>query len=457
MGEENSGDPQQQTKRMAAAAYDYSSDPRWSEYWSNVLIPPHMASRSDVVDHYKRKFYQRFIDPDLVVEAMSTTSSSQSASASVRSSSPPATENTRPRTTTTASGTGTSTSAGTNSNSLRLDRRTIHFSVNAWILIVAVLGVLPLVSRNISNKAYRLSLLGTALSSFYSLYALYGKPRAWTIPAVQTWFQSVIATKDFIQLTYSLMLVSSQIHFKFALIPVLCRALDHVATFLRRNFTRSSFYRKYLEEPCLWVEANTTTLSILTSNAEIAMGFLLVISLLSRQRSILQTFMYWQLLKLMYHAPATAGYHQIVWAKIGRTTIPFIHRYAPFLNTPVSAVQRWWFSPTTSLPDGQQLVPASTRHGSSSSGSIGPFFAVMSVIIVLSALSCIFGRYCASWSQGPDARYDCLGWARRRCGGGGRCALGCCMGREVTSAVPVGLQPKVRESKQLPLSSPQAE
>lgn len=115
-------------------------------------------------------------------------------------------------------------------------------------------------------------------------------------------------------------------------------------------------------------------------------------------------------------------------------------------------------SPTTSLPDGQQLVPVSTRHGSSGSGSIGPFFAVMSVIIILSALSCIFGRYCASWSEGPDAWYDCLGWARRRWGGGGgRCALGCCMGREVTSAVAENLHPKVGESKQLPLSSPQAE
>ncbi|KAJ6810303.1 uncharacterized protein M6B38_158785 [Iris pallida] len=344
MGEENSGggDPQRM-KRTAAAAYDYESDPRWSEYWSNVLIPPHMASRSEVVDHYKRKFYQRFIDPDLVVEAMSMSSSSQSARASVRSSSPPATENTRPRTTAAAFGTGTTPSADTNSNSLRLDRRTIHFSVNAWILIVAVLGVLPLVSKNLSNKAYRLSLLGTALSSFYSLYTLYGKPRAWNLPAVQAWFQSVIATKDFIQLTYCLMLVSSQTHFKFALIPVLCRALDHVARFLRRNFTRSSFYRKYLEEPCLWVEANTTTLSILTSNAEVALGFLLVISLLSWQRSILQTFMYWQLLKLMYHAPVTAGYHRSVWANIGRTAIPYIHRYAPFLNTPISAVQRWWF------------------------------------------------------------------------------------------------------------------
>ncbi|MBA0639456.1 hypothetical protein Goarm_018229 [Gossypium armourianum] len=44
----------------------------------------------------------------------------------------------------------------------------------------------------------------------------------------------------------------------------------------------------------------------------------------------------------MYHAPVTAGYHQSVWAKIGRTINPLILRYAPFLNTPVSAIQKWW-------------------------------------------------------------------------------------------------------------------
>lgn len=59
MGEEQ--EDSQRLKRVAAAAYDYENDPRWADYWSNILIPPHMASRPDVVDHYKRKFYQRYI------------------------------------------------------------------------------------------------------------------------------------------------------------------------------------------------------------------------------------------------------------------------------------------------------------------------------------------------------------------------------------------------------------
>lgn len=336
MGEED----QQKTKKMAASSYDYEKDPRWADYWSNILIPPHMASRPDVVDHFKRKFYQRYIDPDLVVEPMPSSGSSQTTRSTPVASSSSATG-------TRSSGAGTRTSGTTpgpaaGPNSLRWDRQTILFSVNAWVLIVAVLAIIPLTPRNLSYKAYRLSFVGMLCSSVYSLYSLYGKPRTWNLQGMQVWLQSVVPTKDFISFLYCLTFVGSQAHLKFALIPVLCRALEHVARFLRRNFSRSSLYRKYLEEPCLWVETNTTTLSILSSHAEIGMGFVLIISLLSWQRNIVQTLMYWQLLKLMYRAPVTAGYHQSVWTKIGQTIYPQINRYAPFLNTPLSTLQRWF-------------------------------------------------------------------------------------------------------------------
>ncbi|KAE8679758.1 proline-rich receptor-like protein kinase PERK8-like isoform X1 [Hibiscus syriacus] len=340
MGEERA-DPQK-LKRIAAAAYDYENDPRWADYWSNILIPPHMASRYDVVDHFKRKFYQRYIDPDLVVEAMSSSVPSGSAKPTSTSSSAANGEARARNAGSTARTSGTSAGSGSNTASLRWDRHTIQFSVNAWVFIVAVLAIFPLVPKSLSNRAYRLSFMGTACSSLYSLYALYGKPRAWNLQAVQVYFQSIIATKDFIYFIYCLTFVTSHLCLKFALIPILCRALEHVAKFLRHNFNRSTLYRKYLEDPCVWVESNTTTLSILSSHAEIGLGFLLIVSLLSWQRNIIQTFIYWQLLKLMYQAPVTAGYHQSVWTKIGRTVNPLIQRYAPFLNTPVSAIQKWW-------------------------------------------------------------------------------------------------------------------
>ncbi|XP_024038067.1 uncharacterized protein LOC18038031 isoform X2 [Citrus clementina] len=280
MGEER--EDSQKIKRIAAAAYDYDNDPRWAEYWSNILIPPHMAARSDVVDHYKRKFYQRYIDPDLVVESMSQpTQASASSTSSATANDRPRQRNSANPGSTTSRSSGTSTNAGSNTTSVRWDRQTIQFSVNAWVFVVAMLAIFPLIPRNLSNRAYRLSFMGTACSSIYSLYSLYGKPRAWNMQALQVYFQSIIATKDFIYFIYCLSFVTSHLCLKFALIPILCRSVEHVAKFLRRNFSRSILYRKYLEDACVWVESNSTTLSILTSHAEIGLGFLLIISLLS--------------------------------------------------------------------------------------------------------------------------------------------------------------------------------
>ncbi|XP_054814032.1 uncharacterized protein LOC129314575 [Prosopis cineraria] len=341
-------DPQK-LKKMAAAAYDYENDPRWADYWLNVLVPSHMASNSDVVNHYKRKFYQRYIDPDFIVEPMSTGSSSQSTRSSFTSSSqtpPPRSGQAHTRNSGTGSTnrtSGTSATSGSNPAPLRWEWQTIHFSANAWVFVIAMLAVIPLVPRSISQRAYRLSFMGTACSSLYSLYSHYGKPRAWNLQALQMYLQSIVGTKDFIYLIYCISFVTSHLCLKLALIPILCRALEHVAKFLRHNFSRSTLYRKYLEETCVWVESNTTTLYIVSSHAEIGLGFLLIVSLLSWQRNILQTFMYWQVLKLMYQVPVTAPYHQSVWAKIGRIVTPFIHRHAPALNTPLSAIQRWWF------------------------------------------------------------------------------------------------------------------
>ncbi|GFY84821.1 hypothetical protein Acr_03g0015950 [Actinidia rufa] len=256
MGEE---DNPQSLKRIAAAAhdYDYDNDPRWAEYWSNVLIPPRMASRSDVVDHFKLKFYQRYIDPDLVLEAMPSSSSSQSARPTPSSSSSNPNDQARQRNSgSTTRTSGPSTTAAPNPTSLRWDRHTIQFSINAWIppgvvalklvqykmllstqhtysvipcwssllifanfffvevFMVAVLAIFPLAPKNLSNRAYRLSLIGTACSSLYSLYSLYGKPRAWNLQAVQEWFQSVVATKDFIYFIYCLTFVTSHLHLR---------------------------------------------------------------------------------------------------------------------------------------------------------------------------------------------------------------------------------------------------
>ncbi|XP_031494949.1 uncharacterized protein LOC116260642 [Nymphaea colorata] len=72
----------------------------------------------------------------------------------------------------------------------------------------------------------------------------------------------------------------------------------------------------------------------------------------------------------------------------------------------------------TQLPSGQtssRLYPEAVSPSVSRSGSIGPFFAVIAAITVLTALSCVFGRIFASGLSGSGGRYDCVRWMEVRC------------------------------------------
>lgn len=69
------------------------------------------------------------------------------------------------------------------------------------------------------------------------------------------------------------------------------------------------------------------------------------------------------------------------------------------------------------VPNADESVPNSTWHYSS--GSIGPFFAVISVLAVLAILSCILGRICSRRSSRPLENINnrgLFGWVKRKWG-----------------------------------------
>lgn len=95
-------------------------------------------------------------------------------------------------------------------------------------------------------------------------------------------------------------------------------------------------------------------------------------------------------------------------------------------SSPYNILSIYWSLPTlsmatTQLPDQQQqqqpaIYPQAASSGGSyhGSGSVGPFFAVLAVITVLTVLSCVLGRICAGRVEGLDSRYNCLEWMQRR-------------------------------------------
>lgn len=87
-------------------------------------------------------------------------------------------------------------------------------------------------------------------------------------------------------------------------------------------------------------------------------------------------------------------------------------------------------TPSPLLPQQQQqgetlTNPEAVRSSSAwhSSGSIGPFFAVISVLTLLSILSCVLGRMCRTRGAVTDHPLEsirdrgclCFGWLKRKC------------------------------------------
>ncbi|CAL5019138.1 unnamed protein product [Urochloa decumbens] len=95
---------------------------------------------------------------------------------------------------------------------------------------------------------------------------------------------------------------------------------------------------------------------------------------------------------------------------------------------------------------------AEPPHYSSSSGSIGTFFGVFAAVLVLTLLSCVFGRVCAAQAEGPDELYDCTRLARRWCGWRRRAPRRAVVKREAKAPAP-----PVVEVEEVPAALPPPE
>jgi len=335
----------QAQKRAAAEGYKYESDSRWADYWSNVLIPQQMIDRPDVKRHFQLKFYQRYIDAELEVEPLSSLKDSSAPRMASSTQQRPVNTGSQARSTGGSVPPRPTPRASPQANSmLRLDQKTFQFLNNAWVVVMALVAYFPFSSRGLSDRAYRLALVGSAVSCAHGLYQQIRRPRTWNMEGLQEWLQSILPSKDFLPLIFSLLFFSSWSPIKFAVIPVLCRSLEQVVFYLRGNFNNTQLYKRYLQRPCELLTTNRTMLYMTSARAEIALGFTLIVLMVTPQRNIVLALIYWQLLKLFYRAPASAGYHQQTWSSIGGRANPLIHRFAPVLERPLDYVRNWFIN-----------------------------------------------------------------------------------------------------------------
>ena len=117
--------------------------------------------------------------------------------------------------------------------------------------------------------------------------------------------------------------------------------------------------------------------------------------------------------KCSTHSPPTNSLLYVTPRSYAQATMAAIMPATP--TTSITATTTTVPLPNYQVSGAGAVAAAAPRHGASSgSGSVGAFFGVLAAVLVLTVLSCFFGRVCAAQAQGPDESYDCTRLARWR-------------------------------------------
>lgn len=329
--------------------YDFASDDRWINYYNNLTIPPGRSDGAAIVRRYKQKFYKKFVDSSFEVETLGESAQSTSRSSQASSSSSGATGPPRAAPSASASArAGGPPPAGQWSRAQgprgpsQIAWASTQFLLNAFVVVMAVVAIFPLTPAYLAVRCFRLSLVGSVVASILSLVTTYGTPSALQWDAIKLWLQRCSSGPEILTILHCAAFLPSPKPAVLAALPVACHLAPAVAEHLQQNYSRAQLYQSYLEKACTWLIQNKTQVNLFAANMEISLGFLVVFFLFTPQRNILLIFFYWQILRLEYHSPASAWYHQQVWAQLGRQVVPYIQQYAPFALGPLEYAKKWF-------------------------------------------------------------------------------------------------------------------
>ncbi|GJP31393.1 hypothetical protein CLOM_g21982 [Closterium sp. NIES-68] len=221
---------------------------------------------------------------------------------------------------------------------------TYTFVAHAWVIVMALIALFPFCPRALLIRAFRFALFGGLLASALSILQQHGRPAALSLDALKAWLQTLLTGPHLLNLMHCSVFLPSPYPIALALLPLAARSVLPLAAHLRQHFSQAALYRTYLAKPCDWLAANRQQVELFTANTEVMLGPLLAFYLLTPQRSFFQVFLYWQLLKMRFHAPASAWYHRQIWGHLETTVLPPVQRYVPFLLTPIGYVKGWFNS-----------------------------------------------------------------------------------------------------------------
>lgn len=201
----------------------------------------------------------------------------------------------------------------------------------------------------LAGVLYYQFLLIAAASHLAKVGKRYGAPRVlpWqgfqpTLQKLKSYMMPIAATTDLQYAVISISLISSRPLLP-AIVPMFVLAVFHTSYMLAGQYGSHPMYRTYGAPLHSKLVARQRDAQLGNAGAEIMTGFLLIAMILTPARNLLQTFLYWQILRTRYWTPDCREYHRQAWSVVGLQARPLLDK-VPALNTPIGFVQRWFES-----------------------------------------------------------------------------------------------------------------
>ena len=339
----------------AFRAHDFDGDAGWAKFLAKFEIPGEPSAAA--LDKLKAKYFKREVDASFDVRWLQPgggagpapppsrpAATTAVASAGAASASRPAkSSSTVPEAA--ASG-GPPPRAGRRGFLEELlDFHTMLFLSYSLSLFLAALYLVSIpLSRFFSRRMYQMFFyLVMMISGMKTVVARPVPPfRPFSLPGWQAWFAGASGSSDF-QYMFMAFILLPQRPMTMAVVSPGCLAVYHSMAFLKKKFHGTAVWEKTrLDRLHARLVRNQQSALMLNASAEIAIGFMAFMQLLSPGRSVSLVFVYWNFLKMRYNCPDAAKYHKQCWALLGQRADGYGLRRHPLVARGLSWAQAWF-------------------------------------------------------------------------------------------------------------------
>lgn len=306
--------------------YKFDEDERWTAYLSRLEITS--VNRESALRRLKAKWYKNNVDPTWEDHGTSTPD------VATAPTPPPASKpaGQEPR------GTTTEPKPRTTENHKLPQTDVVLLVIN---LLMVPLGLVAVSPFPLSQRSYSLLLLLSLVNQGMKLVKQYGLPGL-PLARLKDWGMRALPSTDAHYLSLSLLFLP-QPPAAMLVVPLLVLAVYYVATLSGVMFGGAPWWRKWGRPYHQWLASHQQKALLINAYAEVGLGFLLLVQLLTPARAMLLTFAYWNMLKMRYWSADAAQYHRAVWQSMGQRADPYLAR-VPLLLRVVEMVKKWFNS-----------------------------------------------------------------------------------------------------------------